>query len=220
MECPRFIHVLVILLLLMATYAVAQEEEIAKYQPARDYGHDWSLAPLFNYTPDDGLLIGGGPRLYEFGFRRIPYVYKMDLVGGFTLKTGAYQFAYAAHLPSLLRKVDLDINAHASQLEVRNFYGLGNETYRDEELEDADFYRVNSTEYLIHPSLKHHPHKNVAIGIESFAKHFQVRQKNNRYLNDKNIDSIGNDKTILGTGVKLEVDTRDRILYPSRGVYW
>jgi hypothetical protein len=205
-------------ILLISCHVLAQDEEIAKYQPPRDYGHDWSFAPLLNYTPDDGLLIGGGPRLYEFGFRRFPYVYKMDLVGGVTFKTGAYQFAYLGLFPSLLRKVDLTIIAHASQLEVRNFYGYGNNSARDEGLEKSDFYRVNSTEYQFRPSVMYHPHKAVALGISSVVNHFQVRQKPNRYLNDKNIDSIGNDRTILGAGVSIEIDSRNHSLYPTTGV--
>lgn len=220
----RRLHILLIsisaLVVSTLTLVHAQEEEIAKYQPPRDYGHDWSFAPLLNYSPDDGLLIGGGPRLYEFSFRRVPYVYKMDLVGGFTLKTGAYDFGYVALFPSILKRIDLDIHAHASQLEVRNFYGFGNISVRDEEKEDAKFYRVNSTEYLFHPALKLRPRSNVAIGLHSFAKHFQLRQKDNRYLNDKNIDSIGNDKTIFGMGLSIEVDTRNHVSFPSRGVYW
>ncbi|MBM2840166.1 MAG: hypothetical protein HW412_694, partial [Bacteroidetes bacterium] len=40
------------------------------------------------------------------------------------------------------------------------------------------------------------------------------------FLNDKNIDSIGNDKTVLGTGLSIEIDSRNHMLFPTRGVYW
>lgn len=204
----------------IATSAYGQEEdEVAKYQPPRDYGHDWSFAPLFNYATYEGLLIGGGPRLYEHGFRRIPYVYKMDLVGGFTFKTRAYQFVYTAHFPSLVRNVDLEIHAHASQLGVLNFYDFGNATPRNKQLEDVKFYSVNSNEYLLHSSLKYRPGGKVSFGLETRVKHFQLRQRGIRYLNNEKADSVGNDKTIVGAGVSLIVDTRNHVLFPNRGVF-
>ncbi len=209
-----------IILVCIATSAWCQEEdEIAKYQPPRDYGHDWSFAPLLNYATYEGLLIGGGPRLYEFGFRKIPYLYRMDLVGGFTFKTGAYQFVYTAHFPSLLHKVDLEIYAHASQLEVLNFYGFGNSSVRNKKQEDVKFYSVNSNEYILHPSLKYRPNKVVSLGFETLVEHFQLRQRGIRFLTVAQADKIGNDKTIVGAGLSFGVDSRNHPLFPSRGLY-
>jgi outer membrane protein assembly factor BamA len=144
----------------------------------------------------------------------------MDFVGAVALKSGAVLFEYNALFPSLLNKIDLAVRAQASQLEVRNFYGFGNTSTRDRELENSDFYRVNASQYLIHPSLMLRPRKNLALGIEAVVKHFRLKPRGNRYLNASRIDSIGNDLSSLGIGLGLEVDTRDDRFFPRHGVYW
>ena len=194
------------------------EDEILKYQPDRDYGHDWKLGVLLGLTPEDGVLIGAGPILYEFGFRRLPFIYRMQLLGGGTLKTGAFKFVYKADLPTLLDHVDARIDAHASELQVRNFYGYGNASFRDEEKEDDNYYRVNSREYLIQPGIHYRLHENVSIGVAASYKHFDLRQKSGRFINTQNLDSLGNDKSLLGFGVQAGLDTRNHLLFPTGGV--
>ncbi|GEM_PF-2512399 len=218
-----FSAVLLFLVLVQPATVHAQEqedeEERAKYQPYRDYGTDWRLGTLFGLTPEDGVLVGTGAIVYKFGFRTFPYVYRMELVGGLTLKTGRFKFKYTAKFPDLAKNLSLDLLAYASELEVRNFYDVGNSTTRDEELEKNDFYRVASRQYFVQSTLKLKLSKIASVGFAASLKHFEVRQKANRFLTDAKLDSLGDDRTKVGTGISFDVSFGDAAVAPREGFY-
>lgn len=209
------------LALMVCTAACAQDDEdAAKYQPPRDYGHQWKFGSLFGITPEDGVLLGGGPVLYEYGFRTFPYVYRMELVGGITLKTGRFKFVYTLDMPSLGKHLGLDVQAYASELEVRNFFDFGNDSFRDEEKEDKRIYRVSSREYFIRPTLRYRIDQHISIGLLASLKHFDLRHAASpRHIDTVASHVLGNGRSTVGTGLILEVDLRDRPVATLNGAY-
>ncbi len=193
------------------------EEERAKYQPYRDYGTDWRLASLFGLTPEDGVLVGTGAIVYKFGFRVFPYMYRMELVGGLTLKTGKFKFQYTAKFPALSKTLSLDVLAYASELEVRNFYGFGNSSPREKALEKSDFYRVASRQYFVQPTLQFKVSKAAALTLAASFKHFEIRQNLNRFLTTTIVDSMGGEKSVIGTGIGIDVLFVDAEVAPRQG---
>ena len=194
-----------------------EEEERAKYQPYRDYGTDWRLASLFGLKPEDGVLVGTGAIVYKFGFRVFPYLYRMELVGGLTLKTGKFKFQYAAKFPAISKTLSLDVLAYASELEVRNFYGFGNSSPREKALEKTDFYRVASRQYFVQPTLQFKVSKAAALTLAGSFKHFEIRQKLNRSLTAAIVDSMRGEKSVIGTGIGIDVSSVDAEVAPRQG---
>ncbi len=225
-ESKRTLHVFVLLLSAMLTPVTAlraqepeEQEELAKYQPYRDYGTDWRLSSLLGITPEDGILVGTGAIVYKFAFRTFPYLYRMELVGGITLKTGRWKFVYTARFPDLSRTLSLDLLAYASELEVRNFYGFGNDSPRNESLEKNDFYRVASRQYYLQPLLRWNVAEKITLGFGASIKHFAVRQKANRFLSSTLLNTLGNDQWVLGTGVHAELRLGDTGIAPRQGFF-
>lgn len=196
-----------------------EEEERAKYQPYRDYGTDWRLGSIFGITPEDGVLIGPGAIVYKFGFRTFPYVYRMELVGGITLKTGRFKIMYTAGFPDLSKRVALDILAYASELEVRNFYGFGNNTFRDGTLERNDFYRVASRQYFVRPVVKFKLSEIAGINVGASFKHFDIRHRANRFLTRSFLDSLGRSRSVLGAGVEFQLAFGDAPVATRNGFF-
>ena len=212
---------LIVLLLLVVGSTHAQDEDAVKYQPPRDYGHLWKIGSLFGITPEDGILLGAGPVLYEYGFRTLPYVYRMELVGGLTLKTGRFKIVYTAQVPSLKKHLGLDIHAQASELEVRNFYDYGNNSFRDEEKDDNYTYRVTSREYFLQPTLRYRIDEHFFIGLQGIIKHFDLRRADiPRHIDTVASQVLGDRRTITGAGVSFGVDYRDRPVATRSGVYF
>jgi outer membrane protein assembly factor BamA len=205
----------------MSASVRAQEEgDSAKYQPPRDYGHLWKVGSLFAITPEDGVLLGSGPVLYEYGFRTFPYVYRMELVGGLTLKTGRFKFVYTAQMPSLTKHLGLDIRVQASELEVRNFYDYGNVSFRDEEKDDDLIYRVTSREYFLQPALHYRIDAHFFIGLQANIKHFDLRRSDSpRHIDTVASQVLGDRRTITGAGLIFGVDYRDRVVATRSGGY-
>ena len=211
--------------LLCAQCLQAQDEEknwrdvfAEKYETPRDFGHDWKLGTLFGVTPEDGLLLGAGAILYEFGFRKMPYVYRMELVAGGTW-TGRGKVLYNLFMPSLSKHLMLDLHAHVSGVEVRNFFGLGNTTPRIRSRDDDGFYRVGSTEVLFRPVMYYAVGDVFHVGAGLSFKHLSVRKETDRYLSGDSLAFVGNPRSHLGAGITLVYDRRDHPLMPHAGVY-
>jgi hypothetical protein len=191
-----------------------------KYELFRDYGYDWRLGTFFALNSDDGLVLGAGPILYHFGFRTFPYVYRMELLGGGAIPTGRVKFAYRGLWPSISEHGSVDLLAHASELEVRNFYGYGNDTQRDEAKEGDGFYRIPSVEYLIQPTLRYSLGGESLLALGVGFKDFKVREVTDRFINQSNVTTFGDHKTLAYLRLGVVVDTRDHPLAPHSGIYF
>lgn len=127
---------------------------LEKYEPAvRDYGYDWKFAPWYSISPDEGLFLGGGPILYKHGFRAEPWVYRMQLRGGFASGPGRFRADFTGDFRALLRGPRVTLLAEISQLDILNFFGAGNGTTISDSLRSAGYYRARSRHVLVAPSL-------------------------------------------------------------------
>jgi hypothetical protein len=189
-----------------------------KYELFRDHGYDWRLGALFELTSEDGVLLAAGPILYHFAFRTFPYVYRMELIGGISIPTARYKVLYNSVWPALSERLSLELRAQASQLEVRNFYGYGNENPRNEVLEDEHFYRIFSREFVLRPVLRYSMGTGLSAGLGLNVNNFKAREEEDRFLNRSTLPQYGDDRTIGSIGLLIEVDTRDHLLAPRRGV--
>ena len=196
-----------------------------KYELFRDYGCDWRLGTFFELNAEDGLILGAGPILYQFGFRAYPYVSRMELIGGLSLSTARYKIVYNAFWPAFSQHVSLDLKAHVSQIEVRNFYGYGNQSPRDEQREDGGFYRVASQEYVVQAVLRYSLGGSSSVRLGVGFRDFTAREQADRILSGSQIlagspfAGLGADRTLGSMGAAVVVDTRDHLLAPRGGVY-
>jgi hypothetical protein len=202
-----------------ATVPSWREEFRRLYERPRDFGHDWRLGALFGLTPEDGLLLGAGPILYEFGFRKFPYTYRMELLGGITIATGRVKFVYTLGMPHLSKTLSLDLYAHFSQLEIRNFYGFGNTRPRNPALEENDFYRVPSQEFWLQPTLYHRLFGRSNIGLGLWFKYFTLRGTEERKYQEVGQDTLDDNRANVGIGLQFRLDTRGREPLSASAVY-
>lgn len=223
----------VLLILLMAALAaspvLSQDEDATvpswrekfarKYETPRDYGYDWKLGWMFALTPEDGVLPGLGAILYRHGFRQFPYTYRMELTGGASIPTGRMKLVYVLSMPSLGKRFSFDLRSHFSEVELRNFYGYGNDTRTDKDRERRDFYRVASQELALHTLLSYAIHNSLHLGLGTHAKHLKVTHREERFLTSDDLGPYGNDRLFIGLGGGVHLDTRDHHLAPHRGVW-
>jgi hypothetical protein len=131
------------------------KDEFEKYEPQlRTWGHDWKFAPWLGANPDDGLFIGGGPILYNFGFKTAPYVYRMELVAGIATFPGAFRLRYKGDFYSIFDNNRVTLEVKSSGLEVINFFGFGNNTARYEDLEEQDYYKAEQQQFVFYPEIE------------------------------------------------------------------
>ncbi len=188
------------------------------YELFRDYGDDWRLGSSFGLNSEDGLILAGGPILYHFGFRTFPYVYRMELLAGVSIPTARFKIVYGGFWPRISESLSLNVRAHASQLEVTNFYGFGNQSPKDEVKESDGYYTVLSTEFLAQPSLQYRLLDGMFVGLEGLLKNFKIRDsEEDRFVSPSVLAEYGHNRTLGSLGLSFLVDTRDHPMTPHSG---
>ena len=191
-----------------------------KYEPpVQDWGHDWRFIPWIASNPDEGLLIGGGPILYEFGFRTSPYVYRMELKAGYATKPQKFKINYLGEFYFLIKGPKITLHSFASGLEVLNFYGYGNETRRNKNLERHNFYKVNQKEFLIDPRIEFPFKNNINLSIGISLK-FTSTEKEVSSLLVQNPPYGSKDFLLTGINAGVKIDARDNPVIPGKGFYF
>jgi hypothetical protein len=95
-----------------------------------DWGHRFGLAPWFKVRPEVGVILGGGPVLTTYGFRKAPYQSRVTLRLGTTTKAGELNADLKADLRFERPDRRVLLKAEALNADVIRYFGLGNETVR------------------------------------------------------------------------------------------
>lgn len=114
-----------------------------------DWGRKQGWAPAFDYETAAGLVVGGGLRVRQHGFRRLPYHWSAGanaFVGSRNGRVGVTAFAdiRPENSPRAFR-----IEGRATQIESARFFGYGN----DSPAIARKLSLVDQTVYAVEPSL-------------------------------------------------------------------
>jgi len=155
-------------------------------------------------------------------------------LGSIALATRSYEFKYQAEFIESLGKYDLLLVAEAlAPTYIANFFGFGNETTFDENIDDVkmvdkaiDYYRTNYKQFGIETLLRKRMGEKFSI---SFGHHFQAFEAEKDYGNEDRfiLDSATSiaDEDIFkwrsynGGVLKLNYDSRDKKGLTNRGIF-
>ena len=191
------------------------------YNP-REFQHNALLPTVFfGNNKDDGIFIGGGINLIRHGFRRAPYAATHTIKANFAARTLAFNAIYEGHYTDVFGAWDVMLNAaYLSPDNIRNFYGLGNETENEED--DREFYQARLTQARLAPSLYKELEQGVTLRIGPHLTFTQVREDEDRFL----IIQPGISETtfdaqwVAGADLELTLDTRNVAVNPTLGFVW
>jgi hypothetical protein len=189
-----------------------------RYEPEqRDRGHNWLILPMIGINSDDGFIFGGGPLLYSYNFRVSPYEYKMMLTGSFATRPSSYTISYKGDFYSLIKNTKVHLALFRSKLLLTRYYGYGNETPFDIDLEANDFYQINQELTSFHPEINIFLTKNVSVGLGLSYNYSDISLKNDTLLSTFGTDyGIGN-FSLGGVHASLGIDTRDNEMNAYEG---
>ncbi|RJP63248.1 MAG: hypothetical protein C4539_16880 [Ignavibacteriales bacterium] len=199
-----------------------------KYEPAvRDWGFDWKFGPMANYETDEGVLIGGGPILYKFGYKIEPYVFRLQAYAAYATRINSYMLDLNGEIFGAIKNASIGFDIMRSELSISNFYGFGNQTQRKAYLVDRDYYKAEFEEVRLATQIKFFLLKNFTLITEANVKYTHVENLNSKRShfgnsgNDrliKQLNPFGIDKnSFLNLSVQAIYDTRDNIVSPLNG---
>jgi hypothetical protein len=184
--------------------------------PPREWGTWWRPLPWLEANSDLGLFVGAGFLRTGYGFRRSPY--SSNIRARFGYATGAN--AIRADLDGEFHPENasrfLRLHLLASGIEVLRYYGQGNQSPRTEA---GEFYRLHQQVYAAEPTLVFPVGRLVKLSAGVSARWSHTGDNDGRF-----IATIRD--TVLGTGdfgqvgarVAFELDSRDRLINPLRGI--
>lgn len=194
---------------------------IKKYEPeVEDRYNFWAFSPIFDYNNDDGLIIGGGPNFTQHGFRADPYLYYLQLTGAYATTAKDYDVSFYADFNKLIHRSRVEFFLSASELDYNRFYGFGNQTQRDENLADQNFYRAKQQNIIFAPNVTTKITKHINLLFNASYRYSNVEQ-------DENSDNLlgvlqpygyGKIRDIgLSTGFSyIKIDNN---IAPKKGIY-
>jgi len=189
-----------------------------KYEPRfRDWGFDWKFGPLANYTTDEGILLGGGPILYKFGYKTKPYVFRMQAYAAYAFKINSYILDYNCEIFGVIKNSSLGFDVMRSKLSITNFFGFGNQSQRLTDLVKREYYKVEFEEVKLAVQLKFFPSQYLTLTTEANLKYTHVdHEKSDKLI--KTLNPFGIDKnSFLNISVQAIYDTRDNNVSPVSG---
>lgn len=183
--------------------------------PPRDWGHRWLPVLWAGGGPDIGVFAGLGGFVTRWGFRKLPYAYRIRVRGGYATAARAFRADMLATFYRMNSRVHGDIYARASGIEVLRFHGLGNETPL---ARPDDFYRVTQDQYTVQPTLTLPLAAPASITFGPLATISDTESQPNRIIDSLQPLYGAGHFSQVGWQTSFRFDTRDVAAAASRGV--
>jgi len=193
---------------------------INRYEP-KSYLHNARLPQVFfGRNNDDGLFLGGGMKFVTHGFRKLPFQSEQRIVGNVAFRTGAFNILYTGHIVDAFGNFDVltELN-YRSPKNIRNFFGLGNETENIEE--DRGFYEAQFSTGKISSSLVLSDDFGTEFKAGAQVYYVDITNDLDRFQGQPGISNRSfRDQVFAGLNSSFVVDVTDHPANPKQGFIW
>ena len=187
------------------------------------------------YNVDDGLFIGGGYLVINQGFRKDPFRSRHILLGSYAINTSSFNLKYDGKFTGLIGKWDVELSADIkSPNYVNNFFGWGNESEFDKDIEDSptvdvddaiDYYRVRFREIVLEPKISRKVGQYGFIKVGPTFQWIEIEEpKGDRYITEYSNSLpkpiLEESKNYSGLTYSWGFDKRNHPTFTTRGIYF
>lgn len=199
------------------------DPRIHEYRYASNF-HYSRTDPLlfFGSNTDDGLFLGGGFTLKQYGFRKGPDARTHTFKGNYAPATRAFNLKYNGEFKQVFGEWNLTMDASVlSPNNIRNYFGLGNDTENTEENEE--FYRARFSEYRFAPGLKRTLQTGISLAIRPTFEVTNYKEEEGRFITQPQAgidENTFEDQWFGGMEVELNIKSVDDERNPKQGFAW
>ena len=183
----------------------------------RDWGSEWTFNPWLDLNPDDGLFLGGGPVYTRYAYQMAPWAEQMNVRVGLATRFMKYRLDATGEFRDWFQGIHIFIQLHASQLDLSNFFGVGNESSYNQSLYQAGFYKVDQQEIFAHGALDFPLMQFLSASLGATVKLIDNNPKPGTLLNALQLPLYNKTITYAILQARLTIDTRDQIAFPTSG---
>ena len=180
----------------------------------RDWGNTLGIAPWVDYWANTGLVLGGGPLLTRYGFRRAPFASQFAVRAAYTTGFSGINLDFKGDFRFESREQRLLLKAKALGADAVRYFGLGNETTP---VEPIPFYVVRRNSYSFEPQLSLGMRGKTALVLGALVRSSHTDERRPTLALAEQPYGFG-DFTELGVGAGWELDLRDDPGYPNLGL--
>jgi hypothetical protein len=197
------------------------EDDLEKYEPKQlDRGHNWLPVPILGLNTDYGLIIGGGVQLHKYNFREVPQEYMQQITVSYATRFGNFAAAYEGDFYSALRNGRLNLLVEFTEQFVSRYFGYGNETTFDKNLESSDYYKIDQQLITVFPTMFYNFNEIVSGSLGISFIQTKTNLENDTLLSDFRYGDYGVGKiSPFGIHLGLELDGRNNQDYPTEGYF-
>lgn len=189
----------------------------------------WQPLVTAGLNVDDGIIIGAGLKYTkQEGFRKYPYASMHQFTLSHSFALNAFRLKYASEWIHVIGKTDVMLNGlMRAPANKQNFFGLGNETFYDDENRSISYYRARMNTYQLDAALRWKRNMNewIAAGPSVYFYTFSEEENIGRFIN--NVSEIGSydssiireDKLHIGAFARYYNDRRDNKIIPTGGYF-
>ncbi|RNI30048.1 hypothetical protein EFA69_11060 [Rufibacter immobilis] len=201
------------------------EDKTENFEDVNLYDRDnYKLAYLgprlsVEYNVDDGLFIGGGLLYRNHKFRKQPYASEHYLRANYAFATRAYNIRYDGEFKQVFRdNLDLGVKAaiYGPQYQI-NFFGLGNETVEDRNIDD---YHLRIARMLVSPTINTSFTHFVKMGIGPFYDRYEVQRESGAFVREVLPEDVFGVEQFTGVRAFLNLQAVSTPVNPRIGLKW
>ena len=190
-------------------------------QAARDaqsWGQYWYPRFLMSYSADFGFVAGGGAYLIKHAFRKQPYNFKWTIYGQ-AATSGRGLLRTDLHFPDLSWRIQGDVDAQVSSMELVKFYGFGNDFDLGERLPTDEYFSVVHTEALVSARLTYRLAPNLHFTFGPQFRFVSVATDEENIVADIPFLGVEDNLSLPELTASFEYDSRDNLGAPAKGIH-
>lgn len=197
----------------------APKDDSEKYEPKQeDRYYDFGLLFPTSLSSDYGLKIGLGGGFNFYDFKIFPYSYRLEAAASYSYLTESAEIYFNSFFNQLIEDWKIKLSLRATQLNITRFNGLGNETNRDENLNEQKFYQVDQSALLLGIQFTKSLNDKIHFSIEIGSENSIIKEKQHTFLYNNNFYGEGNLSFGYLGGIFI-YDSRDDIGFPYKGYF-
>ncbi|WP_238719074.1 ShlB/FhaC/HecB family hemolysin secretion/activation protein [Pelagihabitans pacificus] len=182
------------------------------FKPSRNI-----LVPTVGFRTDDGLFLGAKNTFIYNGFNGNPFRQKHMLHAKYHFKFQATELTYKGQFANIFPKWNFEVDAYAtSDRYAKNFFGLGNDSFNNEETFGRDYYRARLEQFKLSAGITYY-----TLRIRPLFESYQLSAVGDRLFTRENFgDEIFNRQYYTGGETSLYYYNDDADDFPTKGLYF
>jgi Omp85 superfamily domain len=192
--------------------------DVEKYEPHRDWGNLHFHIPSMSYSSDLGLSVLYNHIQEGYSFRARPHQYYFNLGGDYAFFESKFRIDFHGRFLELIPGLHTDIRVILSSMEIVHYYGAGNESTFDQNLEEEDYYDISQTQYGFAGRFDLPLSEELLVGVGAGFRRVGSDEDDHRFVFVERPHGL-DDYEILSVNTAVIYDSRDNSTHPVSGAF-